>query len=140
MKKISKLTTLALTGLAFLVSPLGVFAQEPTNDPLEKINLVPTGYTTLGNLTVSRAVTGAIGILLVVAALLFFFMLLIGGIQWIVSGGDKTGSENARKKITNALIGLLIVFAAWAIVNLIQALFGINILQFEIQPIVRPMQ
>lgn len=134
MKKISKLTTLALTGLAFLANPLGVFAATP--DPLEPINLVPTGYTTLGNLTVSKAVSGAIGILLVVAALAFFFMLLIGGIQWIVSGGDKTGSENARKKITSALVGLLIVFAAWAIVNLIQALFHINILQFSIQPIV----
>jgi len=135
MKKISKLTTLALTGFAFLASPLGVFA-ETTPNPLEEINLVPTGYTTLGGLTVSKAVSGAISILLVVAALLFFFMLLIGGIQWIVSGGDKTGSENARKKITSALVGLLIVFAAWAIANLIQALFGINILQFTIQPIV----
>lgn len=65
---------------------------------------------------------------LIVAAVVFFFMLVWGGIEWITSGGDKAGNENARKRITNALIGLAIVFSAWAIVTLIKVIFGIDLL------------
>ena len=69
---------------------------------------------------------------MVVAALLFFFMLVVGGIEWIIAGGDKAASENARKRITSALIGLAIVFVAWAIVALIKTLFGVDILNLTI--------
>jgi len=97
---------------------------------------MPGSYSSLSTLTVSSVVTGAVNLLLILAALLFFFMLVVGGIQWIVSGGDKTGSENARKKITSALVGLVIVFSAWAIVKLIGALFGIEILNFTIPQLI----
>ncbi len=77
-------------------------------------------------------ISGAIKLVLVVAALVFFFVLVIGGIQWILSGGDKAGAETARKRITAALVGLAIVFVAWAIGTLIQALFGFDIFNLNI--------
>jgi len=63
---------------------------------------------------------------------LFFFMLVIGGIQWIMSGGDKAKTEEARNRITAALIGLIIVFAAWLIIILVQNVFGVSLLNFTI--------
>jgi len=54
--------------------------------------------------------------------------LVIGGIKWIASGGDKAQTESARNQITAALVGLVIVFAAWAILALIKVFFGIDIL------------
>lgn len=95
------------------------------------INLVPpanSGFTNLPNITFSGIVRGFIGIVLVLAAIIFFFILVIGGIRWITSGGDKAQTEAARNQITAALIGLVIVFAAWAIIQLIQVFFGVNIL------------
>jgi len=77
--------------------------------------------------TVVSIVSGLITLALIVAAVIFFFMLLIGGVQWIMSGGDKQNVENARNRITNALIGLVIVFAAWAIGALMETFFGVNI-------------
>jgi len=68
-----------------------------------------------------------ISIILIVAALAFFFMLVFGGIQWLVSGGDKAATESARGRITAALIGLIIVFAAWAIIVLVQTFLGITL-------------
>ena len=64
---------------------------------------------------------------LTISALLVFVYLVWGGIQWITSGGDKAGVEAARNRITAALIGLAIVAAAWALIQIIQQFFGIKI-------------
>lgn len=119
MKKIigviSTATFLTLSNPAFAVR----------NEPIETISLRTTGVP---DVSMQSFITGAIRLVLVVAALAFFFTLVIGGIQWILSGGEKTGAESARKKITGALIGLAIVFLAWAIAGLIKSLFGVDVL------------
>ena len=69
-----------------------------------------------------------ISVALMVAAIMVFAFLVWGGIQWISSGGDKGKVEEARSRITNALIGLAIVAAAWAIMNLVSYFFGVDIL------------
>ena len=97
------------------------------------ISLKPGGdFSGLRNLTIGGIVSGLIRLVLVIAALVFFFILVIGGIRWIASGGDKAQTENARNQITAALVGLVIVFAAWAIVQLINTFFGINIFELTI--------
>lgn len=94
----------------------------------DKVNLTPTGdFAKLGGLTIPGIVSGFIRLALVIAALVFFFILVIGGIRWIASGGDKANTEAARSQITAALVGLVIVFAAWAILALIRTFFGVDI-------------
>ena len=73
-------------------------------------------------------ISALVGTLLIISALLAFFFLILGGIQWITSGGDKTGMEAARNKITHAIVGLVIVGAAWAIMILVQQFLGITII------------
>jgi hypothetical protein len=73
-------------------------------------------------------ISALVGVLLIISALLAFFFLILGGIQWITSGGDKAGMENARNKITHAIVGLIIVGAAWAIMLLIQNFLGVKII------------
>lgn len=73
-------------------------------------------------------ISALVGALLIIAALLAFFYLILGGIQWITSGGDKAGMEAARNKITHAVVGLVIVGAAWAIMILVQNFLGIDII------------
>jgi hypothetical protein len=98
------------------------------------IELSPEGtqFAPLGSITITGLISAAIVLILVIAALVFFFMLIYGGIRYITSGGDKAQTEAARGTITAALIGLVIVFAAWAIITLINAFFGINILSLEL--------
>ncbi len=100
----------------------------------EKINLQPGKGIAgeLQGLKLDNLVGGFLNLILVLAALVFFFILVIGGVKYIASGGDKTHTEAARSQITAALIGLVIVFAAWAIASLIGTFFGINIFQLEI--------
>jgi len=96
---------------------------------LAQVDLAPTGeFGNLNTLTIENVITWAVTAILVIAAILFFFMLIIGGIRWILSGGDKAGTESARNQITAAIVGLIIVFAAWAIATLVGNIFGVNIL------------
>lgn len=101
----------------------------------QTINLSPTNQPVVTGFTIERFITFAINGIIVVAGLIFFFMLLIGGMQWILSGGDKAATESARGKITAALIGLVIIFSAWAIATLINSIFGVNILNLTIPKI-----
>lgn len=100
-------------------------------------NLTPGGFAeNVQEITITQIVSAALLLILVVAAVIFFFMLVIGGVRWIASGGDKTQTEAARNQITAALIGLVIVFAAWAIANLIEIFFGIDLFgALTIQPV-----
>ena len=77
-----------------------------------------------------------VGIALLAGALIFFFVFLIGAIQWITSGGDKQALEGARARITNGLIGLVLLFAVFAIIGLIETFFDINILTIDIGPLI----
>lgn len=95
------------------------------------INLSPKSGSSLAglaNLTAGGMISGAISLVLILVAIVFFFILVIGGLKWITSGGDEKKVAAARAQITNALIGLVIVFAAWAIMKLIGSVFGIDIL------------
>ena len=94
----------------------------------DTVNLRPGGFTTnVQEITLVQIIGAALLLILIVAAVVFFFMLVIGGVRWILSGGDKAQTEAARNQITAALIGLVIVFAAWAIANLLEIFFGIDL-------------
>lgn len=77
---------------------------------------------------IGKLISALVGTVLIIAALLAFLYLILGGIKWITSGGDKAGMEEARNKITHAIVGLIIVGAAWAIMSLVQNFLGVQII------------
>lgn len=97
-----------------------VYAQAVT------LQITPSAQVRITNL--GTLISALIGTMLIIAALLAFFFLILGGIQWITSGGDKTGMEAARNKITHAIVGLVIVGASWAIMMLVQGFLGLNVI------------
>lgn len=70
-------------------------------------------------------ISTTVAILTVVAAIWFLFLLITGGIGIMTAGGDKSAYENSRKRITNALIGLVIVVAAVFIIEVVALVIGI---------------
>ena len=77
---------------------------------------------------ISLFISRVISVAFLIAGLLTFAFLILGGIEWMLSGGDKTKTEQARNRITAALVGLAIVAASYAVMKLIQYFFGLNIL------------
>ncbi len=129
LTKIIKSSSALLTVLA--AAPASILAQRDID-----LKAIDPQFSNVSNITTQKVLVFAINGLLIAAALIAFFFLLIGGVQWILAGGGKEGTEKARKKITNALVGLAIVFSAYAIAFLVEAIFGISILHFTIPTIV----
>ncbi len=77
-----------------------------------------------------------VGLAFIIGAIIFFFMLLIGAIQWISSGGDKGAVEAARSRLTQALVGIVVLFSAFAIIKVVEVFFGIHILTLDIGPLI----
>jgi hypothetical protein len=73
----------------------------------------------------SPLIQGVIIIAFIVAIILTFLFLIWGGLQWIMSGGDKAKYEEARNRITAALIGLVIVALAWLLIKLATHFLGL---------------
>ncbi len=108
------------------------------NDPYNITNPVinPKVGTGSGIDILQLFLTNFITLALGAAGVISFFMLLWGGIEYITTGGDKERTQSASKRLTAALIGLAIVFSIFAIIYLIEAVFGVSITKFTI-PVIK---
>jgi len=60
-----------------------------------------------------------INMFILVAGIFLLIYLLWGAFDWIVSNGEKERITKAQNKITNAVIGMLLVFVALTVFNLL---------------------
>ena len=114
MKK--KLAVLGAVGATFLVnasSALAIDAGEITKSK---------GFAS----DIGGVISSMLTLIIAIAALAVFLYLIWGGIQWITSGGDKGKTEEARNKITAAVIGLIVLAASYAILQIGLRLLGFN--------------
>lgn len=86
---------------------------------------LPVRAVALGNLKVG-IITGnnLIGVLgnlvdiaLLWAGIIAFFYVLFGGFLYLTAGGDAGATDKARKTITNAIIGIVLITVSYVIVN-----------------------
>lgn len=68
-----------------------------------------------------------------VGGMAFIIFLVWGGIEYLMSGGDKGKISDAQSKITSSIIGIGILVGSYAVTLFIQAVFKINILRPEFQ-------
>ncbi len=73
-------------------------------------------------------ITNAITIAYIVAVLLVLFYIIKGAFMWITSNGDKEAVGHARKTITAALVGLVILALAFVIMKAVGYILNINII------------
>lgn len=72
-------------------------------------------------------ITRVFSAIIIVAGIAAFLYMVYGGVQWVMSGGEKDKITDARNKITHAIVGLAVVAAAWAVFKLVDYFFGIGI-------------
>ena len=66
-------------------------------------------------------------ILLFLVGAISVIMLIIGGIRYVISGGDQAQVTAAKNTILYAIVGIVVAFLAYAAVNFVtQALAGTN--------------
>ncbi len=71
---------------------------------------VPSTFKTLDN-----AVSTIFNVVILIAGIVFVILFLVGGIQYLTASGNEESSGKARKLLVDAIIGLIIVLAAWAV-------------------------
>lgn len=122
-----KLTALGLSTASFLTLALPAFADTNVNPCPSAASGGGLNFNLLCDARLNPGFIGSvITLIFVIATLIALAFLIFGGIQWILSGGDKTKVEAARGTIVAALVGLVIVFLAFFIINFLLTIFGLN--------------
>lgn len=89
------------------------------------------GVATLKGLEV--IFNNVVTIILGFAGIALFVLLIVGGFNFITAADDPKKVESARKTLTTAVIGLVVVVIAFLIIRLIASFTGAqDILQFKI--------
>lgn len=65
--------------------------------------------------------------LLTLAGLILFGMLIFGGFTMLSGAAEKDAAEKGKSMITNAVIGFIVIFAAYWIAQILQVIFKVNI-------------
>lgn len=111
----------------------------PTDEPTENTTgnivnpILPNNLQTMpGGVFLGKFIRTGIGLAFLIGIVIFFFILTSGGIKWLSSSGDKTHLESAQKQITSALVGLAILLTTFAIIQLIETIFGVSLLNITL--------
>ena len=86
--------------------------------PIEGPSEITNKFPNLGAI-----VNEALKYLFPLAGLLLFINLILGGFQYLVSGGDQKAMSAAQGRITNSIIGFVILFVAYFIVQIFGFIF-----------------
>lgn len=73
---------------------------------------------------VEDIITAVIGFLTMIGGILFVIWFMIGAYNWITAEGKPEKLEKARNHITQAIIGLVILVAAYSIVGVVGTILG----------------
>ena len=81
-----------------------------------------------------RQITNTI---LYIVGIIAVIMLIIGGIKYVVSGGDAKKVTDAKNTVLYAIIGLVIAVFAYAIVNFVISALRYSPQSEEVQSVIR---
>ena len=101
---------------------------------MEKLALeLPGGYTIEDPLagkfvTIGDIINKLLPYTFRLAGLIMFLILIWGGFELLTSAGNPEKVKSAQGKITSAIVGFIIIFAAYWIVQILEIVFGITIL------------
>ena len=111
-----------------LLLPYFVFAaQENPLDVLKNFG-VGAGYNTANSsqglgIIIAQVITAFLGLL----GIIFVILIIMAGYKWMTAGGSAEDVKKAQDTIKRAIIGLIIVFAAYAITYFVFSSLGSGI-------------
>lgn len=77
-----------------------------------------------GASAISMILSNLVTLIYSVAAVVLIFMILWGAFDWLTSGGDKEKLENAKKKLINAFVGIMLFAIAFAVIQVLGQFTG----------------
>src|SRR3989344_212347 len=86
----------------------------------------PNGLLQQGDLNMGTIINSLLPLVFWFAGILLFVYLIYGGYKMLTSMGDEGAIEEAKGTITNAILGIAIVFVAYFVAQWMASVFGIN--------------
>ncbi len=111
-----------------MISPLRLSAYLGKFRPVSEIYNKDSDNNDLVLTNLENFISAIIGVITVFASLYFIINFLMGAIGWISAGGDSGKISSARDRMVHGVIGLIIVVGAYAIMGIIGAIIGVDIL------------
>ncbi len=108
---LKKLTSLSAGAMVFALSVAPALALETG------INYGTA--TGLGSRDVREGVMGVVQVLLGFLGVIAIIIILWGGFRWMTAGGNEEKVSEARKIISSGIIGLIIIFIAFALAQFV---------------------
>lgn len=99
-------------------------------DVLRKsITLTPGAKIDLSkaDLTIGEIISAILPYIFVIAGLILFFLLISSGFELLTSAGNPESQKKAQAKLTNAIVGFIIIFLAYWLAQIVEAVLGIQI-------------
>ncbi|MCB9813461.1 MAG: hypothetical protein H6772_03580 [Pseudomonadales bacterium] len=72
--------------------------------------------------------SNVLGLFTIFGGIFFVIYFLIASVQWITSGGDSGKLTEARNKMIQGVLGLVILVASYGIIGLVGTIVGIDII------------
>ncbi len=121
--KLLVVSTMTL-GLLTVLVPARSFAlfNNAKNQACNGIALQTSGAdcsATKNGKTLSDILAQALDILSIVVGIVAVLMIIVGGLRFVLSGGDSNNTTAARNTVLYAIVGLVIVFLAQIIVKFV---------------------
>lgn len=100
-----------------------VFAQSLTFPDGTQIS-GPSGLNWANN--IGKVISRAIPLILAFAGLGLLLMLLASGFEYLTSAGDAKKLESAKQRLTYSIVGFLLIFTAFWLVQIAGRIFGLT--------------
>lgn len=115
MKRVFSVILILLAGAILFLQTAS--AQALLSDTKGLKEMTDTVATTahFGNVEPGVLVARVIQIVLGFLGIIFLILIIISGFNWMMAGGNEEQIKTAQGRIKNAIIGLVIVLAAYAI-------------------------
>jgi len=107
------------TALATTTATLHTFGQAFTlsmSDGAASARGVDQAATLFGNTGIFTTVTN---VMLFIVGAISVIMIVIGGLRYVVSGGDTSNVTAAKNTILYAIVGLIVAMLAYAMINFV---------------------
>jgi hypothetical protein len=99
----------------------------PGGNRVDPIPGMPSG----GASSVAELIAWGFRVAFIVIIVAAFIFLIVSGIQWIASQGDKGKIEAARKRLIFSIVGLVVAFSAFLIIDTVGDIVGVNLLNIR---------
>lgn len=124
MKKIQTFTlglfaVLGIASASLSLAPQPVYA-DAASEAQKGVNSVTDGTPVTLNVTIKNV----INVLLYIIGIAAVIMIVIGGLRYVLSGGDSGSTKGAKDTILYAVVGLIVAIVAYAIVNFVITAFS----------------